>query len=55
MIHDNIGTEMVQANIIVELNKPTQIDVYNNICKGKNAACFKVTYNIMHPNYLKRI
>ena len=51
MIYDNIGAQIVERNIIKELDEPVWIDIYSNICKEKNAAGFKVSYNMIYPNY----
>ena len=51
LTHDNIGAEMVEANIAVEFDEPFWMDTYGSICEENDAAGFKVTHDIRHPDY----
>ena len=48
---DNVGAEMSEDNIAVGFDEPIWMGAYGNIYEEKDAAGFKVTHDIRHPDY----
>ena len=50
-MYDNIGDELVEASVAIELDVPECIDKEGNITKSKHSYRFKVTHKILHLYY----
>ena len=51
LMHNNTGEEMISAGIAEEHDEPLFVDKAGNVCSEKDAFGFKVSHNIVHPDY----
>jgi len=51
LMYDNIAIEMVDSGIAIELDTPLWKDAYGHNCEKQFAYRFKVTYDIVDPDY----